>query len=201
MLSQADDAKRTAKEMKAVAEARVREVSLAHNGAIVASAEAAIMLSERSAELQGFCLVVCQVCSHLSPLPSIEVPLVDRMWSLPRHEERVIAESVFHGSGLALGQMVSHFDEIDTVVIVEAFFVDRSDEELDAIDDQVHPCQSARRNGGREDPAGRPWSLASSASDLPPAPRPLLAFTSFCNNVLGQDLCVACCLHFEPFAL
>lgn len=35
--------------------------------------------------------------------------------------------------------MVSHFDEIDAGVIAEGFTVDRSDEDLDAIEEKVHP--------------------------------------------------------------
>jgi hypothetical protein len=46
MLSRADDAKRTAEKMKAVTEAQVRELSLARNGAVAASTEAAAALSE-----------------------------------------------------------------------------------------------------------------------------------------------------------
>jgi hypothetical protein len=53
--------------------------------------------------------------------------------------ERVVVEGAFHGSGLALRQMVSHFDEIDIVMIVEGFAAGHSDEELDAIEDQVRP--------------------------------------------------------------
>lgn len=35
--------------------------------------------------------------------------------------------------------MVSHFDEIDAVVIAEGFTIDRSDKDLDAIEEKVHP--------------------------------------------------------------
>jgi hypothetical protein len=35
--------------------------------------------------------------------------------------------------------MVSHFDEIDVVVIAEGFAINWSDKELDAIEDQDHP--------------------------------------------------------------
>jgi hypothetical protein len=48
-------------------------------------------------------------------------------------------QGAFHRSGLALGQMVSHFDEIDEVVIAEGFAVGQSNKELDAIEDQVRP--------------------------------------------------------------
>jgi hypothetical protein len=46
MHSRADDAKRTSEEMKAVAEARLRELSLACNGAIATSVEVANALFE-----------------------------------------------------------------------------------------------------------------------------------------------------------
>jgi hypothetical protein len=35
--------------------------------------------------------------------------------------------------------MVSHLDKIDPVVIAEGFFIGRKDEDLDWIEDQVHP--------------------------------------------------------------
>jgi hypothetical protein len=35
--------------------------------------------------------------------------------------------------------MVSHFDEIDVGVIAEGFIIDQSDEDLDAIEEKVHP--------------------------------------------------------------
>jgi hypothetical protein len=38
-----------------------------------------------------------------------------------------------------LGRMVSHFAEIDVTVIAVGYTVSQSDEELDAIEDQVHP--------------------------------------------------------------
>jgi hypothetical protein len=103
MFSRADDAKRTAEEAKATTEAWVQELSLAGDDAIVALAETVTVLSEQSAELQEFRLVVGKVCAQLSPSPLIEVPLVDWLRSLPGHVERVIAEGVFHGSDLALG--------------------------------------------------------------------------------------------------
>lgn len=56
------------------------------------TAEAAVaMFSERSAELQEFRLVVGKVCSHLSTLAPIKMPLVDRLRALPNHLEGVIA--------------------------------------------------------------------------------------------------------------
>lgn len=53
-------------EAKAVAQARMRELLLAHDGIVAATTDAATTLSERSAELQEFCLVVGKVCTHLS---------------------------------------------------------------------------------------------------------------------------------------
>ena len=66
---------------------------------------------------------------------------------LPSYVERVVAESAFHGSGLALGQMISSFDEIDAIGIIEGFFVGRSDEELDAIEVQVRPMLECSPKG------------------------------------------------------
>lgn len=83
MFSQAEEAKRSVEEAKAAADARMRELSLAREGAVTATDEAAVVLSERSAELQEFRLVVGKVCTHLSPPPPIEVPLVDRLRALP----------------------------------------------------------------------------------------------------------------------
>lgn len=53
--------------------------------------------------------------------------------------ERVVAEGICHGVGLALWHMVSHFDEIDVVVIVKGHAASWSDKELDAIEEQIHP--------------------------------------------------------------
>jgi hypothetical protein len=82
--------------------------------------------------------------------------------------ECIVADSTFHGSGLALGQMVSQFDEIDVAMIVEGFAVDRNDEELDVIEDQVRP--HARALAERVDVKTLltgPWSLASPAGGSP----------------------------------
>jgi hypothetical protein len=53
--------------------------------------------------------------------------------------ECAVFEGAFHEDSLALGQMVSHFDEIYAGVIAEAFAVRWSDEDLDAIEGQLHP--------------------------------------------------------------
>lgn len=74
------------------------------------------------------------VCAHLSPPVPITVPLIDRLQALPDHVERIFIEGVFHGNNMALGQMVSHFGEIDVVVIVEGSAAGRSDEELDYVE-------------------------------------------------------------------
>ncbi|PWZ54790.1 hypothetical protein Zm00014a_032008 [Zea mays] len=108
MFSRADGTKKTAEEVKAAVEAR---------------------------ELY---LVVGKVCGHLFPLPPIKVPLVGWLQSLLGHAEHVVVVGMFHGSDLALGQMVSHFIEIDASVIAKGFTVGRN-EELDTIEDQVRP--------------------------------------------------------------
>lgn len=123
--------------------------------------------------------------------------LVDWLWSLPSHVERVLAESAFHDSGVPLGQMVSHFDEIDAAVTDEGFTAGRSHEELDAIEDQVHPHAIVLI--GRVDVNAlltRHWSLAPPTGGLPPAPRLFLTRTLSCNNSLRHDHCVICCLYF-----
>lgn len=58
---------------------------------------------------------------------------------LPGHVERGVFEGAFHIGSLALGQMIFHFDEIDTGVIVEGCATDLSDEYLDTIEEQVCP--------------------------------------------------------------
>jgi hypothetical protein len=67
---------------------------------------------------------------------------------------------------MAVGQMVSQFDEINATVIAKGFAAVRSDEELDRIEDQV--CPHAQSLMGQVDVktllAG-PWSLASSSDD------------------------------------
>lgn len=66
---------------------------------------------------------------------------------------------------MALGQMVSHFDEIDVVVITESFTAGRSDDELDNIEEHVHP--HTQSIVGRIDVRFLlmdPWSLEPSAS-------------------------------------
>jgi hypothetical protein len=50
-------------------------------------------------------MVIGRVCTHLSPLPSMEVPLIDRLQALPDHVELAIAEGTFPGCSMALGQM------------------------------------------------------------------------------------------------
>jgi hypothetical protein len=111
-------------------------------------------------------LVVGTVCAHLSPLASIEVPLIDRLRALPGYVERVVVECVYHGSNMALGQMVYHFDEIDDAVIIEGFAAGRSDKELDNIGEQVRP--HARSIASWVDVKFLligPWSLEPSAGD------------------------------------
>jgi hypothetical protein len=49
------------------------------------------------------------------------VPLVDRLQALLGQVQRVVLEGAYHGSSMALGYMVSHFDEIDAAVIIEGY--------------------------------------------------------------------------------
>lgn len=77
-----------------------------------------------------------EVCNRLSPPPSTEVPLAKRLRALPRHVVRVVLEGMYLRSSIALGQMVSHFDEIDVIMIVEGYAAGWSEEELDAIEEQ-----------------------------------------------------------------
>lgn len=69
----------------------------------------------------------------------METLLVDRLRALPGHVELVVTKAMFHGSSIALGRMVSHFDEVDIALIVEGFATDRIDEELHVNEDQVRP--------------------------------------------------------------
>ena len=77
------------------------------------------------------------MCDQLPP--SVEVLLPDRLRALPRHVERVVLEGAYLESNMVLGQIVSHFDEIDASVITEGYATRQSKEELDAIEEQVHP--------------------------------------------------------------
>lgn len=87
------------------------------------------------------------VCAHFSPPVPITVRLIDRLQALPGHVERIFIEGMFHGNNMALGQMVSHFGEIDAVVIVEGSAAGRSDEDLDYVEEQVRPhVQSIMRS-------------------------------------------------------
>lgn len=125
--------------MRAATIEKTRELSLARKNAIVVGRRVYALPSERSFELHELCLVSGMVCAHLSPPPSAEVLLVERPQELPDHVERSVAKGVCRGGGVALGQMVSHFDEIDTAVIVEGYAAGQSDEELDTIENQVRP--------------------------------------------------------------
>lgn len=79
--------------------------------------------------------------------------------------ELVVLEGGYHGSSMALRQMVAHFDEINAAMIEESFTTGRSNDELDCIEEHVHP--HARLIVGwvniRFLLMG-PWSLESSAS-------------------------------------
>lgn len=75
---------------------------------------------ERSTKLRELRLVAGMVCARLLSPPSIEASLVDYMRGLPNHVERVVTESACQGGIMDLGQMVSHFDEIDAAIIAKA---------------------------------------------------------------------------------
>jgi hypothetical protein len=115
------------------------ELLLARENVVAAGCQANALLSGRSVELQELHQVVGMVCAHLSPSPSIEVPLIDRPQKLPDRVEHAIAEGICWGGGVTLGWMVSHFDDIAATVIAEGDTANRSDKELDAIEEQVRP--------------------------------------------------------------
>lgn len=75
---------------------------------------------------------------HLSPSVPTLVSLTERLGILLGHVERVVAEGTFYGSGMALAQMFSHFDEIDPFVITEGYAASHNDEDLDRIEDQLY---------------------------------------------------------------
>jgi hypothetical protein len=58
MFSQAQKATKTAEEVKTDVEAKMRELSQARDDVVAATTQAMAMLSERSAELQNFCLFI-----------------------------------------------------------------------------------------------------------------------------------------------
>lgn len=128
------DAKAAVDEARVVAAEKMCELLLAHENVIVAGHQAIALLSKRSAELQELRLVVGTVCAHFSPPPSTKVPLIDRLRDLPNSMERAVAKGICRCGGVALGRMVSHFDEIDVVIIVEGYSVGQSNKELDAIE-------------------------------------------------------------------
>jgi hypothetical protein len=99
-------------------------------------------LKKRGAELQELCLATahrCGVRPSLSPPPTDHAALDRPAAVLPGHVEHVVLKGAYHGSSIALGQMVSHFDEIDAAMIAEGLAAGRSDEELYNIEEQVRP--------------------------------------------------------------
>jgi hypothetical protein len=139
MLVQARDAKVAADEVRATTIEKMHELLLAYENVVAAGCRADTLVLERNSELQKLHLVASMVCAHLSPPPSTEAPLIDRQRELPDHVERFVVEGICRGGCIALGQMVSHFDEIDAAIIAEGYSADRSDEELDIIEEQVRP--------------------------------------------------------------
>lgn len=88
--------------------------------------------SKSSVWLLAWCVTTC--------IPTVNrSPLIDRLRELPVHVERSITEGVCRGGGAVLGQMVYHFDEINATIIAEGYAVGQSDEELDTIEEHVHP--------------------------------------------------------------
>jgi hypothetical protein len=132
--SRTEEAKRSAQKATTVAEAKRGELSRVHESTEASMAQAATMLANYN-ELEELRSAIDGVCSHLSLSPLMETPLVDQLWALLGHVERVVAEAAFHGSSMALGHMVSHFNEIDVAIVVEGSATSRGDEELDVIED------------------------------------------------------------------
>lgn len=108
-------------EAKKAAEDEVCNLSIAFYDAITMQVQAQTSLKERSAELQKLHVATSEVCDHLSPTPPTHAPLIDRLLALLEHVEHVVLEGAFHMGSLALGQMVSNFDEIDVGVITVGF--------------------------------------------------------------------------------
>jgi hypothetical protein len=133
-------------EAKKAAEDEVCNLSIAFDDAITMQVQAQTSLKEHSAELQKLHLATSEVCDHLSPTPPTHAPLIDRLLALLEHVEHVVLEGAFNMGSLALGQMVSNFDEIDVGVIAVGFAACRSNEELDSIEEQVRPSARSLTN-------------------------------------------------------
>lgn len=71
---------------------------------------------------------------HPYPHPSGQVLIGFWVCGLNCH---LYMRGALHGSSIAVGQMVSHSDEIDAAVIAEDFTAGWSDKELDRIEEQV----------------------------------------------------------------
>jgi hypothetical protein len=108
-------------EAKKAAEDEVCNLSIAFYDAITMQVQAQTSLKERSAEVQKLHVATSEVRDHLSPTPPTHAPLIDRLLALLEHVEHVVLEGAFHMGSLALGQMVSNFDEIDVGVITVGF--------------------------------------------------------------------------------
>ncbi|KAJ1264825.1 hypothetical protein BS78_08G031600 [Paspalum vaginatum] len=94
---------------------------------------------ELRAELQALRDAVGVACAWLTP-PSL-LPLSERLGALPGHVDRVVRQAAFFGSGMALAQAVSHFDELRPVLgpIAEGFAGGLGDEEVERVEAEVHP--------------------------------------------------------------
>lgn len=131
-------------------EDEARKLTIVCDSAIIAQFQVQTSLKECDVELQELHLATSEGCNHLAPLSSTQVPLIDRLRALPGHVERAVFEGAFHEGSLALGQMVSHFNEINVGVIMEGFVADRSYEDLDATS---APSRSLARQRGRHEDA------------------------------------------------
>ena len=103
-----------------MAETKALEFSRTHGSAAALTTHAATALLNCSAKLQVLRPVMDGVCSHIVPRSSVETTLVHRLRVLPGHVEHVVAEATFHGTNIALGRMVSHFDEVNVASIFNA---------------------------------------------------------------------------------
>lgn len=48
--------------------------------------------------------MIGKVCAHVLPLPPIKVPLVDWLWELPGHVERVVTKALSTGAAWLWGR-------------------------------------------------------------------------------------------------
>lgn len=92
MLALAQDVKTMADEVWVATVDKACELSLAYENVITVGCRAKSLHSERSSKLHELFLVASMVCAHLSPPPSIEAPLIDRLWEL---SDRALSPKAF----------------------------------------------------------------------------------------------------------